>query len=107
MSQVPILLTAEESSNLIRQAMDLPSQMAEDCATWDSGFIDMGKGGAVIRDNRTGARCTIVQVMESGKNLCLFGVHEDSRKFLDSEFYRTIEQLIRPHLDSDAASTSA
>lgn len=106
-SQIPIRLKAEYSESLIQQAMDLPNQMAEDCAAWDSGFIDMGKGGVVIRDSRTGARCMVVQVMEGGKNLCLFGVHEDSREFLESAFYRNIEQLIRPHLDSDASGASA
>jgi hypothetical protein len=105
--QVPIRLGIEDSERLISQAMNLQDQMAEDCAAWDSGFIDMGKGGAVIRDNRTGARCMVVQIMESGKRLCIFGVHEDSRKLLESEFYRAIEQLIRPHLESDAAGELA
>lgn len=105
-SQIPIRLEVEDTERLIQQAMDLPDEMAENCVAWDSGFID-NTGGVVIRDNRTGARCMVVHVMEGGKNLCLFGVHEDSRKFLDSEFYRTIEQLIRPHLDSDATGTSA
>lgn len=104
-SQIPIQLEVEDIERLIRQAIDLPDEMAEDCAAWDSGFID-NTGGAVIRDNRTGARCMVIHVMEGGKDLCIFGVHEDSRKFLESEFYRTIEQLIRPHLDSDAAGTS-
>jgi hypothetical protein len=86
--------------------MDLPDEMAENCVAWDSGFVD-NTGGTVIRDNRTGARCMVVQVMEGGKNLCIFGVHEDSRKFLESRFYKTLEQLIRPHLESYAAGTSS
>jgi hypothetical protein len=105
-SQIPIQLNAEDTEILIRQAMNLPNEMAEDCAAWDSGFID-NTGGAVIRDNRTGARCMIIQAMEDGKHLCLFGVHEDSPKFLDSEFYKTIEQLIRPHLNNGEAEISA
>jgi hypothetical protein len=68
-SQIPIRLEAEHSERLIRQAMDLPDEMAENCVAWDSGFID-NTGGAVIRDNRTGACCMVVQVMEGGKNLC-------------------------------------
>jgi hypothetical protein len=86
--------------------MNLPDEMAENCVAWDSGFID-STGGAVIRDNRTGARCMVVHVMEGGQNLCIFGVHEDSRKFLDSAFYRTIEQIIRPYIDNDEAEEPA
>jgi len=106
LSQFPIQLEVEDAERLIRQAMDLPDEMAENCVAWDSGFVD-NTGGTVIRDNRTGARCMVVQVMEGGKNLCIFGVHEDSRKFLESRFYKTLEQLIRPHLESYAAGTSS
>jgi hypothetical protein len=105
-SQISIRLVSEDSERLIQQAMDLPNQMVENCAAWDSGFID-NTGGAVIRDSRTGARCMVVHIMESGENLCLFGVHEDSRKFLESAFYKHIEQLIRPHLDNDETEASA
>jgi hypothetical protein len=49
----------------------------------------------------------VVHVMEGGQNLCIFGVHEDSRKFLDSAFYRTIEQIIRPYIDNDEAEEPA
>lgn len=87
-SQISIRLKAEDSERLIQQAMNLPNEMAE------------------IRDNRTGARCMVVQVMEGGKNLCIFGVHEDSQRFLESEFYKTINQLIGPHLDSNEAEVS-
>jgi hypothetical protein len=105
-SQIPIRLEAEESENLIQQAINLPDEMAENCVAWDSGFID-NTGGKVIRDNRTGARCMVVQVMEGGTNLCIFGVHENSRKFLDSAFYKSIEKLIRPHLQNGEAEASA
>lgn len=104
-SQIPIRLEAEDSERLIQQAMNLPYEMAENCVAWDSGFID-NTGGMVIRDNRTGARCMLVQVMEGGKDLCLFGVHENSRKFLESAFYKSVEQLIRPHLNSDEVEAS-
>ena len=103
-SQIPILLEVEKSAGLIRQAIDLPKEIPEDCVDWNSGFIDMQKGG-VIKDNRNGARCMVVQVIESGTGVCLIGVHEDSPKFLDSAFYRAIERLITPHLGSDPAST--
>ena len=103
-SEVPIPLEVEESAGLIRQAMDLPKEIPEDCVGWNSGFIDMQKGG-VIKDNRNGARCMVVQVMESGRGVCLIGVHEDSPNFLESAFYRTVERLIIPHLESSPAST--
>ncbi|MFZ1087619.1 MAG: FKBP-type peptidyl-prolyl cis-trans isomerase [Terracidiphilus sp.] len=103
-SQIPIHLGTDDSERLIQQALDLPNQLAEDCVAWDSGFID-GKGGLEIRDNRTGSRCMVVYVKEGGKNLCIFGVHEDSRKFLESDFYRAIDKLIRPHLESDEELT--
>lgn len=99
-SQIPIPLEAEKSEELIREARDLPNQMPEDCLGWNFGFIDMPRGDAVIRDNRNGARCMVVQVMESGRNVLIIGVHEDSTKFRDSVFYRTVEQLIRPHLSA-------
>ena len=104
-SQVPIPLQAEESAGLIQQAMDLLKQMPEYCVDWNSGFIEMQKGGGMIRDRRNGARCMVVQVYESGRSVCIVGVHEDSPAFLDSAFYKTIEQLIRPHLCSAPAST--
>jgi hypothetical protein len=103
-SEVPIPLEVEESAGLIRQAMDLPKEIPEDCVGWNSGFIDMQKGG-VIKDNRNGARCMVVQVMESGRNVCLIGVHEDSPNFLESAFYKNVERLIVPHLASSSAST--
>jgi hypothetical protein len=105
LSQVPIPLKAEESAGLIRQAMDLQKQMPEDCVGWDSGFIDMQKGGAVIKDSRDGTRCMVIHVLEGGKNVYLIGVHEDSLEFLDCEFYRTIERLIEPYLFNNPAST--
>jgi FKBP-type peptidyl-prolyl cis-trans isomerase len=105
MSQVPIPLEAEESAGLIRQAMDLPKQIPEDCVGWNSGFIDMQKGGVMIKDSRDGARCMVIHVKESGKDVCLIGVHEDSLEFLDCVFYRTIERLIGPYLCNDPAST--
>lgn len=103
-SESPIPLEAEESAGLIRQAIDLPEEIPEDCVGWNSGFIDMQKGG-VIKDSRNGARCMVIQVIENGKNVCLIGVHEDSPKFLDSVFYRTVRRLITPHLGRDPAST--
>jgi hypothetical protein len=65
----------------------------------------MQKGGAIIKDSRDGARCMVIHVLESGRDVCLIGVHEDSLEFLDCAFYRTIERLIRPYLGSDPAST--
>jgi hypothetical protein len=105
LSQVPIPLEAEESASLIRQAMDLPKQIPEECVGWNSGFIDTQKGGLTIKDNRDGARCLVVHVLECGKNVCLFGVHEDSPKLLDSGFYKSIERLIRPRLSPDPSPT--
>jgi hypothetical protein len=104
-SQFPIQLEVEDTERLIWQAMNLPDEMAENCVAWDSGFID-NTGGMVIRDNRTGARCLIIHVMEGGKDLCIFGVHEDCQKFLESAFYGKIEQLIRPYLENDAEGTT-
>jgi len=103
--QIPIPLDAAESSGLIRQAMDLPTQMPEDCVDWNSGFIGMERGGTVIRDTRDGALCIVVHIMESGRDVRLFGVHEGSPKLLDSVFYKTIDQLIRPHFSTDPASS--
>jgi hypothetical protein len=105
-SEIPIPLEAEQSESLIRQAMDLQTEIPEDCVDWNSGFIDMQSSG-VIKDNRNEARCMVVQVLESGKSLCLIGVHEDSPKFLDSAFYRAVERLITPYLVSDSASTAS
>lgn len=86
-SYVPIQLEAEKSAELIRGAIELPKQAPEDCVDWNSGFIDR-------------ARSMVVQVIESGVTTHMIGVHEDSLKFRDSAFYKTIEQLIRPHLQS-------
>ena len=102
-SQIPILLDAEESAELIRQALNLPAQFPANCVEWNSGFIDMQKGGSVIKDNRTGARCMVLHIRDSGTDICLIGVHEDSPKFLNSPFYQAIERLIRPHLGADPA----
>jgi hypothetical protein len=104
-SQVPIPLEAEISAELIRGAIDLLKQMPEDCVDWKSGFIDMQKGGTVIKDKRNGARCMVVQVIESGKTMLIFGVHEDSPSFRDSAFYRTVAQLTLPYLCTDSTST--
>jgi len=100
-SEISILLNAEESSALIGQALDLRKQIPADCIDWNSGFIDMQKGSSVIRDSRNGARCMVLQVLDSGKGICLIGVHEDSPEFLKSPFYQTIQQLIEPHLIND------
>jgi len=100
-SQISILLNAEESAELIRQALDLQKQIPADCVDWNSGFIDMQKGSSVIKDSRDGARCMVLQVLESGRGICLIGVHEGSPEFLESPFYRTIERLIRPHLGTE------
>lgn len=103
--QVQIPLDAEESVGLIRQAMALPKQMPNDCVDWNSGFIDMKNGGRVIKDNRDGARCMVVHVREGGRDVCLFGVHEESSTLVDSAFLKTIERLIQPHFTTGSAST--
>lgn len=106
LSQVPIPLEADESAELIRQPpMDLPKQIPEACVGWNSGFIDLQNGSAMIKDNRDGARCMVIQVRETGRDVCLMGVHQDNLEFLDCAFYRTIERLIGPYLSSDPAST--
>jgi FKBP-type peptidyl-prolyl isomerase-like protein len=104
LSQVPIPLRAEESLGLIRQAMNFQKQAPEECISWDSGFIDMQKGGAVIKDSRDGTRCMVIHVLESGKDVCLIGVHEDSLEFLGCELYRTIEWLIEPYICNNPGS---
>jgi hypothetical protein len=103
-NQIPIPVEAAESGELIREAIDLPKQLPEDCIEWNSEFIEMQAGGAMIRDRRNGARCMVLQVMESGRSVLIIGIHEDSLKVRESRFYRTIERLIRPHLYSDPAS---
>ena len=103
--QIPIPLDSDKASGLIQQAMDLPTQMPEACVDWNSGFIDMQKGGTVICDTRDGARCIVVHILESGRDVRLFGVHEESPKLLDSAFYKTIDLLIRPHLSEVPASS--
>jgi hypothetical protein len=102
-NQISMSLDAEESIELIQQALDLPKQIPADCVEWNSGFIDMQKGGSVITDNRNGARCMVLHIRDSGEDICLFGVHEESPEFLKSSFYQTIERLIRPHLGGDPA----
>jgi hypothetical protein len=97
--QVPIALGSTEAGTLVGEAIELPKQIPENCVDWNSGFIDQQKGGSVILDRRNGARCLYMVVSEDGRPLLTMGVHEDSPKFCDSGFYRTIEQLIRPHLD--------
>lgn len=96
--QFPIALAPEESTRLIRLAMDLPKQIPDDCVGWNSGFIDQQKRGLIIKDRRDGARCMVIHVQEGGGDVCLMGVHEASPEFLNSAFHRTIEQLIRPYL---------
>jgi hypothetical protein len=102
-SQHPISLDAEESAGLIRQATGLPTQIPADCVAWNSGFIDRQKNGSIIKDNRNGALCMVIEVRDSGTDICMFGVHEDSPGFLKSPFYQTIERLIGPHLGTDPA----
>jgi FKBP-type peptidyl-prolyl cis-trans isomerase len=103
-SQIPIPLGAQKSADLIREAINLSKQMPEDCVDWSFEFIEMQEGGTVIKDRRNGAHCMVVQIIESGTTVLIIGVHEDSPKFLDSAFYRTIERLIRPHFCTDPAS---
>lgn len=101
--QIPIQLEAEHSAELILQAMNLQIQMPDECVDWKSGFIDQQKHGAVIKDRRNGAHCLVLNVVDNGNDVLYMGVHEDGPKFLASAFYKTIDQLIRPHLE---ASTS-
>lgn len=94
---IPIFLDREKSTDLIRQAIELPTHIPEDCLLWNSGMIDMPRGNGVITDNRNGARCMVVQVRERQEDLLMIGVPEDSPKFRDSAFYRTVEQLVSQH----------
>lgn len=104
LSQIPISLEAEESAGLIREAIDLPNQMPEDCVDWDSGFISM-QSGEIVTDSRNEARCMVIRVMDGGRNVSLFGIHEDSPAFLDCSFYHAIRRLIGPHIFSEPTST--
>ena len=44
----------------------------------------------------------VVQIVE--KTVLIIGVHEDSPKFRDSAFCRTVEKLVIPHFRADPAS---
>lgn len=99
-SQIPIQLEAAEAEKWIREAIDLPNQIPEDCVEWSSDFIKTQAGGTAIWDRRNGVRCMFLQVMESGKSVLINGVHEASSTFRDSAFNRTIERLISPHLQT-------
>lgn len=103
--QVAIPMDAGESAELIQLAIDLPKQMPEDCVDWNSGWIDSQKGGTVIKDKRDGARCMFIHIKESGKDVCLMGVHQDSPAFRDSPFYKTIGRLIKPLLSAAPESS--
>jgi hypothetical protein len=97
LNQVPILLEAEKAADLIMNAIELPTQMPEECVDWKSGFIDM-QGGTVIKDGRNGELCMVFQVMECGITSILFGVHEDGPSFRESTFFKNIEELTSPHV---------
>jgi hypothetical protein len=97
-TQIAITLDAQESAEVIREAMDLPKQIPADCVEWNSEFIEKRRGDE-IRDRRNGVRCLVVQIREDGTDMLIFGVHANSPQFRDSRFFRTIEQLIGPHLD--------
>jgi FKBP-type peptidyl-prolyl isomerase-like protein len=96
--QVPIQLEPEISAELIRDAIELPKQIPGDCVDWNSGFIDAQRDGTVINDRRSGERCMVVQIIESGKTTLIIGVHENSPTFRNSAFYGSIDQLTRLHL---------
>jgi len=39
----------------------------------------------------------VVHVRQGGRDVCLFGVHEEGPTLVDSAFLKTIERLIQPH----------
>ena len=104
-TQNSIFMEAEKATELIREALDLPKEIPEQCVDWNSGFIDQQKSGTIIKDKRNGAHCMVVQVIESGMTILQIGVHEESTAFRDSAFSRTVEQLTMQHLPAYPASS--
>jgi hypothetical protein len=88
-------LEAEKAAELIKNAIELPTQMPEECVDWKSGFIDM-QGGTVIKDGRNGELCMVVQVMECGITSGLFGVHEDSPTFSRINIFQSYRAVDNP-----------
>jgi hypothetical protein len=83
--------------------MELPAQML-DCLIWDSQAIDVARDKAANSDNRNVEPCICVQVRERMDERLMIGVREDSPTFRDSVFYKTIKQLIDPHLEKGTKS---
>lgn len=107
---VGIPVTIDEAMALIEEAIGLPKLLPEECLPYERLWSDHNEWGApVTRDRQGDSACIVVIVYERGETICYYALHEQSRVLSDSNFFRTIDSLLKPHLESaaDAALNKA
>jgi hypothetical protein len=104
--ETTIVLDPATAGSLVKQAVDEPSRLPEECIQWNSGRLEKPtRGGLPIRDKLTQAPCIAVNISDRNERILDYAVPETSAKFLESPLFKLVSDLITPHFNSQIESS--
>jgi len=87
---------------LFQRAIALPLQFPSECLKGAELWADSSeRANSITRDRESNSLCLTIGVWERGQSKTYYSMPENSRALLDSELYRGISSLLKPHLTSD------
>lgn len=104
--QASIELDPAKAESLIQRALNEPGQLPEDCILWNSGRLDIPRGGRPVKDKVTRTPCIVVLITDRNERILDYAVPESSQDFIHSPLFLTVNSLIAPHLSSQTNSAS-
>lgn len=104
----PIVLDTARAGSIIRQAIEEPRLLPEECIRWDSGRLDIPRrGGLPVRDKATQAPCIVVNITERNERILDYAVLETNADFLGSALFKLVQDVVSPYLDSDGTASES
>jgi hypothetical protein len=103
---VSIQMDLAKARALFESAITLPRQFPAECLATEELWADATEpANAITRDRRTGSRCITIGIWDRGQYKS-YSMSERSRALLDSELYRVITSVLRPHLINNTGAES-
>ena len=101
-----IVLDAATAASIIRQALEEPRLLPNECIQWSSDRLEVPtRGGLPVRDKLTQAACIVVNLTERDQRILDYAVPETSEPFLQSPLFKLVSDVITPHLNPPVESS--
>lgn len=105
--QTSMVLDPSKAGSLIQQALEEPRLLPDECIQWDSGRLEIPRRGDLpVRDRATQVPCIVVNITERNERILDYAVPETSASFLQSPLFKSVSDVIRPHLNPATESSS-